>query len=63
LNPDGAAALVDQLNLLLLANSMSPALRTTLLNTLASPTLADPTLRTKAAIRLIITAPEFLVER
>ena len=57
------AALVDQLNLLLLANSMSPALRTTLLNTLASPTLADPTLRTKAAIRLIITAPEFLVER
>ncbi len=57
------AALVDQLNLLLLANSMSPALRTTLLSTLSSPTLNDPTLRTKAAIRLIITAPEFLVER
>jgi hypothetical protein len=55
------AALVDQLNLLLLANSMSPALRTTLLTTL--PTISDPTLRTKAAIRLIITAPEFLVER
>jgi hypothetical protein len=27
------------------------------------PTISDPTLRTKAAIRLIITAPEFLVER
>jgi uncharacterized protein (DUF1800 family) len=55
------AALVDQLNLLLMANSMSTDLRTTLLNTL--PTISDPTLRTKAAIRLIITAPEFLVER
>ena len=57
------AALVDQLNLLLLANSMSTALRTTLINTLSSSTLSDPTLRTKAAIRLIITSPEFLVER
>ena len=34
-----------------MANSMSPALRTTLINTLS--TIADPTLRTKAAIRLI----------
>jgi hypothetical protein len=46
-----------------MANSMSSTLRTTLINTLSSPTLNDPTLRTKAAIRLIITAPEFLVER
>ena len=57
------AALVDQLNLLLLANSMSAALRTTLISTLSSSTLTDPTLRTKAAIRLIITSPEFLVQR
>lgn len=55
------AALVDQLNLLLMANSMSSTLRTTLINAIS--TISDPTLRTKAAIRLIVTAPEYLVQR
>jgi hypothetical protein len=40
---------------------MSPAMRTTLINTLAS--LSGPTSRVRAAVRLIVTSPEYLVQR
>ena len=57
------AQLVDSLNLLLMSNSMSAAMRTILINTLSDPSLADPGDRVRAAVRLIVTSPEYLVQR
>jgi len=55
--------LVDSLNLLLMANSMSAGMRTILINTLNDPDLTDPGDRVRAAVRLIVTSPEYLVQR
>jgi uncharacterized protein (DUF1800 family) len=55
--------LVDSLNLLLMANSMSSQMRTILINTISPPNMSNPTNRTKAALRLIVTSPEYLVQR
>ena len=55
--------LVDSLNLLLMANGMSSQMRTILINTISSPNMNNPTNRAKAAIRLIVTSPEYLVQR
>jgi uncharacterized protein (DUF1800 family) len=57
------AQLVDSLNLLLMANGMSTQMRTILINTLSDPELTDHTERAKAAVRLIVTSPEYLVQR
>jgi uncharacterized protein (DUF1800 family) len=57
------AQLVDSLNLMLMANGMSPEMRTILLQALADPSLTDPTDRARAALRLIVTSPEYLIER
>jgi len=59
----GPTQLVDSLNLLLMSNSMSAAMRTLLINTLSDPSLTDPTDRVQAALRLIVTSPEYLVQR
>jgi uncharacterized protein (DUF1800 family) len=55
--------LVDSLNLLLMSNSMSTNMRTILINTLSDPSLADPGDRVRAAVRLIVTSPESMVQR
>ena len=55
--------LVDSLNLLLMANSMSPQMRTILINTISPPNMNNPTNRAKAAVRLIVTSPEYLIQR
>jgi len=55
--------LVDSLNLLLMANGMSSQMRTILINTISPPNMSNPTNRTKAALRLIVTSPEYLVQR
>jgi uncharacterized protein (DUF1800 family) len=59
----GPAQLVDSLNLLLMSNSMTAAMRNILINTLSDPSLTDPTDRVQAALRLIVTSPEYLVQR
>ena len=58
-----ATQLVDSLNLLLMSNSMSTNMRTILINTLSDPSLADPGDRVRAAVRLIVTSPEYMVQR
>jgi uncharacterized protein (DUF1800 family) len=55
--------LVDSLNLLLMANSMSAQMRTILINTISPPNMNNPTNRAKAAVRLIVTSPEYLIQR
>jgi uncharacterized protein (DUF1800 family) len=55
--------LVDSLNLLLMSNSMSSGMRTILINTLSDPSLSDPGDRVRAAVRLIVTSPEYSVQR
>ncbi len=57
------AQLVDSLNLLLMANSMSPEMRTVLIQALSDPALADPNDRATAAVRLIVTSPEYMIQR
>jgi uncharacterized protein (DUF1800 family) len=59
----GPAALISALNLQLMANGMSTAMQTILQNTLSDPSLTDPTDRVQAALRLIVTSPEYLVQR
>jgi uncharacterized protein (DUF1800 family) len=55
--------LVDSLNLLLMANSMSPQMRTIVINAVSPPNINNATNRVKAAVRLIVTSPEYLVQR
>jgi len=55
--------LVDSLNLMLMSNSMSSGMRTILINTLSDPSLSDPGDRVRAAVRLIVTSPEYSVQR
>lgn len=58
------AQLVDRLNLVLMANGMSAAMRTVLINTMNDPDFpTDPRERAAAVIRLIVTSPEYLVQR
>ncbi len=57
------AQLVDALDLMLMADGMSPEMRSILLTALADPSLADPGDRARAALRLIVTSPEYLVQR
>lgn len=57
-------ALVDHLNLLLMANGMSSSMRTTVINAVSDPWYAqNPIERVMAVVRLIVTSPEYLVQR
>jgi uncharacterized protein (DUF1800 family) len=58
------AQLVDYLNLLLMSNSMSSAMRTTILDAVSDTWYAQNLdERVKAVVRLIVTSPEYLVQR
>jgi uncharacterized protein (DUF1800 family) len=58
------AQLVDYLNLLLMANSMSAEMRTTVINAVSGSWFAqNPMERVMAVVRLIVTSPEYLVQR
>ncbi|HVS00455.1 MAG TPA: DUF1800 family protein [Thermoanaerobaculia bacterium] len=57
------AQLVDSLNLLLMSNGMSSSMRTILIDTLSQLSATNPLRRVRAAVRLIVTSPEYLVQR
>lgn len=54
-------ALLDQLNLLLLAGQMSPGLRSAVADSLTG--LTDPLQRTRRAIHMIIVSPEWVTQK
>jgi uncharacterized protein (DUF1800 family) len=55
--------LVDHLNTLLMANGMSSAMRTTLINAITQIPAGNPTARVQTAIYLVINSPEFVVQK
>jgi uncharacterized protein (DUF1800 family) len=55
--------LVDHLNTLLMASSMSPAMRSILINAVTQIPATNPTERTRTAIYLVINSPEFAVDK
>jgi uncharacterized protein (DUF1800 family) len=57
------AALVDRLNNLLMAGTMPSSMRTRIINHVSTIAAGNPTLRAQAAIHLVVTAPEFSVQR
>jgi uncharacterized protein (DUF1800 family) len=57
------AQLVDHLNTLLMAGSMSPGMRTILINAVTQIPANNPTERTRTAIYLVINSPEFTVDK
>lgn len=58
------AQLVDYLNLLLMSNSMTSTMRTTVINAVSGTWYAqNPDERVMAVVRLIVTSPEYLVQR
>lgn len=56
------AQLVDRLNLILMASSMSPEMRSVLLNAIAKIPADNPTERARTAIYLCINSPEFSID-
>lgn len=59
-NPSG---LVDHLNTLLMAGSMSPEMRTVVINAVTQIPASNPTERARTAIYLVINSPEFTVDK
>ncbi len=57
------AALVDHLNALFFAGSMSDGMRNVLLNTINQIPASNPTERARTAIYLVVNSPEFVIER
>jgi uncharacterized protein (DUF1800 family) len=55
--------LVDHLNTLLMANGMSSAMRTTLINAITQIPANNPTERMRTAIYLVVNSPQFVVEK
>jgi uncharacterized protein (DUF1800 family) len=55
--------LIDHLNTLLMANGMSSAMRTTLINAITQISSSNPTERVRTAIYLVVNSPEFVVEK
>ena len=55
--------LVDYLNYLLMANSMSPAMYNILTNAVAQIPESNPAERTKTALYLVINSPEFTIDK
>lgn len=54
-------ALLDQLNLLMLSGQMSAGLRSAITDSMS--TLADPSARVRRAVHLIITSPEWVIQK
>jgi uncharacterized protein (DUF1800 family) len=57
------AQLVDHLNSLLMAGSMSTGMRNTLINAITQIPANNPAERTKTAIYLVINSPEFSIDK
>jgi uncharacterized protein (DUF1800 family) len=57
------AQLVDHLNSLLMAGSMSTAMRNTLINAITQIPANNPAERTNTAIYLVINSPEFTIDK
>jgi uncharacterized protein (DUF1800 family) len=55
--------LVDHLNTLLMANAMSPEMRTILINAVTQIPASNPTERARTAVYLVINSPEFAVDK
>ncbi|HVT58523.1 MAG TPA: DUF1800 family protein [Thermoanaerobaculia bacterium] len=64
--PLSDANLVADLNLVLMANGMSPAMQAALMTALANPSFSsrsDPTVRVKNLVWLIVLSPKFVVQK
>ena len=57
------AALVDYLNHLLMASSMSSEMRTILINTITQISADNPDERVRSALWMILNSPEYVVEK
>jgi len=57
------AKLVDHLNRVLMASSMSAGMRSILLNAITQIPAANPTERVRTALYLVINSPEFVVDK
>jgi uncharacterized protein (DUF1800 family) len=57
------AALVDELDALLLHGTMTPQMRSTLLGAIAAVPASNPLMRAKTAFYLAVTSPDYQVER
>jgi uncharacterized protein (DUF1800 family) len=55
--------LVDQLNTVLMAGSMSSDMRTTLINAITQIPASNPTERARTAIYLVTNSPEFTIDK
>lgn len=55
--------LIDRLNLLLMANGMSSTMRTILIQTIGEIPVSETEERVKAAVHLIATSPEFVIQK
>jgi hypothetical protein len=55
--------LVDHLNSLLMANSMSPAMRSILINAITQIPASNLAERAKTAVYLVINSPEFTIDK
>ena len=58
-----SAQLVDHLNGVLMASEMSPETRTILINTLDQITATNPTERVRTALYLIVTSPDYVLQK
>jgi uncharacterized protein (DUF1800 family) len=57
------AALVDRLNALLMAGGMPASMRTRIINHVNTIPVSNPALRAQAAVHLVVTSPEFAIQR
>jgi uncharacterized protein (DUF1800 family) len=57
------AGLVDHLNSVLMAGGMSPSMRTIMINAITKIPANNPTERVRTAIYLVISSPEFVVDK
>ena len=58
-----SAQLVDHLNVILMSSEMSAAMRSILINTLERIAATNPTERVRTAVYLIVTAPEYVIQK
>ncbi len=57
------AQMIDYLNLLLMSGSMSSGMRNILINTVSLVPTSEPSLRAQIAVHLIVTSPEFVIQK
>ncbi|MGI8820915.1 MAG: DUF1800 family protein [Chthoniobacterales bacterium] len=57
------AQLIDHLNILLMADSMSAAMYSTLVNAVTQIPASNPLERVRTALYLVVTSPEFVIEK